>query len=113
MAKYKTVTYKKGSFCGGINMNLNLITCEDKSIILSIIQSYVLDWYHIYLLHPEMYITESTILQRLYWPSIGNSVRKEVTNCDTCQHTKESKIKYGKSPAKESEEIRGTNYVYI
>ena len=32
--KYKMVTYKKGYFRGGSNINLNLITCEDKIVIL-------------------------------------------------------------------------------
>ena len=36
---------------------------------------------------------------------IRDAVRKEVKNCDTCQGTKWSNIKYGKLPAKLSEEI--------
>ena len=49
--------------------------------------------------------TEAMICQRFYLPDIRDDVRKEVTNCDTCQHTKWSKIKYGKLPDKEVEEI--------
>ena len=33
MAKYKDGTHHKGPFCGGINIDLNLITCEDKIVI--------------------------------------------------------------------------------
>ena len=58
-----------------------------------------------YLLRPGMDRTEAIIRQRLYWPGIRNSVQKEVTNCDTFQRTKQSNVKYGKLPAKESEEI--------
>ena len=72
---------------------------------MSKIQSYVLHWYHTYLLHPEMDRTEVMILQHLYWPDIRNSVRREVTNCETWQRTKRSNIKYGTSPAKLDEEI--------
>ena len=49
--------------------------------------------------------TKVVILQHLYCPGIRKAVLKEVTNCDTCQHTKRSNIKYGKLPSKESEEI--------
>ena len=41
-AKYKTGMYHKGSFCGGGNIYINLITCKDNIFILSILQSYVL-----------------------------------------------------------------------
>ena len=49
--------------------------------------------------------TEATIRQYLYWPDIRDAVWKEVTNGDTCQHTKRSNKKYGKLPAKLAEEI--------
>ena len=45
------------------------------------------------------------ICQHLYWIDIRYAVRKEVTNCDTCQRTKRSNKKYGKLTAKLSEEI--------
>ena len=32
IAKYKDGTYHKGYFCGGSNIDLNLITCKDKII---------------------------------------------------------------------------------
>ena len=35
ITKYKNGTYHKGSFCGGSNIGLNLITCDDKTIIPS------------------------------------------------------------------------------
>ena len=52
-----------------------------------------------------MDITEAMIQQHLYWPGIRPALRKEVTNCDNFQHTKRSNKKYGKLPAKLSEEI--------
>ena len=66
MAKYKDGAHRKGSFFGGINMYLNLITREDIIDIPSILQSYVLHWYHKYLLHPGMDITEDIICEHLY-----------------------------------------------
>ena len=33
IAKYKDGTYHKGYFCGGSNIDLNLITCKDNIVI--------------------------------------------------------------------------------
>ena len=44
------------------------------------------------------------ICQHFYWPGIREAVQKEATVCDTCQRTKWSTKKYGKSPAKLAEE---------
>ena len=66
LAKNKMGTYHKGYFYGGSNINLNLITCEDKIVIPSILQSYVLNWYNTYLLNPGMDRTEAMICQKFY-----------------------------------------------
>ena len=87
IAKYKYGLYHKDSFCGGINSDINLITCKDKIVILSKLQSYVLHWYHTYLLHPGMDRAEAMVCQHLYWPDIIDAVRMELINCDTCQRT--------------------------
>ena len=76
MAKYKDGTYHKVPFCGGSNIDIKLITCKYKIFIQSKIQSYVLHWYHTYLLHPGMDRTEAIIFQYLYWPDIRYAVRK-------------------------------------
>ena len=88
MTKYKDGTYHKGSFLGGNHIDIIPITCEDNIVIISTLQSCVLNWYHAYLLHPVMDRTEAMICQHLYWPGIIDAVQKEVTNCDTCQRTK-------------------------
>ena len=90
------ITYHKGSFSRGSNIHFKLITCKD---------SYVLHWYHTYLLHPVMDRTDSMIRQQLDWPNIRDSVQKEVDNCDTCQSTKQSNKKYDKLSYKLAEEI--------
>ena len=105
MDKYKDGTYHKGYFLGGSNSDLNLIMCEDKIVIPSKLQSYVLHWYHTYTLHPGMYITEAMINHNLYCPKIRDAVHKEVTNCDTCKRKKWSNNKYGTLPDKLAEEI--------
>ena len=89
-------------FCGGSNIDLNLITCKGKIVIPSKLQSYAVHWYHTYLLHPGTDIMEVMILQHLYWPEIRYSVQKVVINCDTCQREKTTN---GKLPANLSEEI--------
>ena len=94
MDKYEDGTYHKGSFRGGFNIDLKLIICEYKIVILSILQKYVLHWYYTYILHLVMDGTEAMICQHLYWHGIRNSVQKEVTNCDTFQRKKLSNILY-------------------
>ena len=59
-----------------------------KYVIPLILQSYMLNYYNTYLLHPGMYIIYSIISQYLYWTSIVKAVLKEVSKCDTCSHTK-------------------------
>ena len=49
MAKYNEGTYHSCSFRGVSNID---IACEDNIVIPSIIQSCILHWYHMYLLHP-------------------------------------------------------------
>ena len=95
MAKYNDGMCHEGSFRGRSNVDLKLIKCEDKIFILSILQSYVLHWYHTYLFHTGMDIMEAIICQHLFWAGIRNALWKEVTNCDTFQHTKRSNIEYG------------------
>ena len=105
LAKYENGTYQEVSFCGVINIDISLIMCKDKIGIPSKLQSYILYWYHTHILHPGMDITEALILQNLYWPDIIDAVRKEVTNFETCQRTKQSNKKYGILPNKLAEEI--------
>ena len=64
-----------------------------------------------YILHTGMDRMEATIRQYLQWPGIRNTVWKVVTNCKTCQYTKQSNIKHGKLLAKEAEEYHGTKSV--
>ena len=85
MSKYDKGIYRSGYFHGGSNINLNLMTCEDNTVITIILQGCVLKWYHTYLLHPRRDRTEENIFQHLNWPIIGKYVWKEVSNCSTCQ----------------------------
>ena len=80
MDKYNMGTYNTGSFCWVINIDINLIKCRDKVVILLITQSHILYWYHIYLLHTEMNTMDVTIFHNLHQTSIRNAVRKEVKN---------------------------------
>ena len=100
--KYKTDKYRNDYFCRVSNRNLNLLTWEDKQIILLILQSKILNWYHSNILDPVMDGTEVIICRRFYFHGIREAIQKEVSNFDTCQHTKQSN-KTIKSPARVSE----------
>ena len=58
-----------------------------------------------------MYITETTILQHLYWPGIRNTVQKEVTNYETVQRTKQSNKNMVKYQLKKMRKYHVTNSV--
>ena len=87
-------------FRGGGNIDLKLITCEDNIVNPSKLQSCVLNWYHAYIIHPVMDITEAMIFQHLYFSDIIDVFQKEVNKCDTCQHTKKSNKNDDKLPTK-------------
>ena len=74
IAKYKNGAYRKCFFLVDSNTDLKLLICKDKIVIISEIQSYVLNCYHTYLLHPIMNRTEENIYQILYWPDIIDTV---------------------------------------
>ena len=75
-AKYKDGTYHKDYLLGVSIIYLKLITCKDKIVIPPKLQSYVVHWYHTYLLHPGMYRTEAMICQHFYWPDIRYALRR-------------------------------------
>ena len=56
-----------------------------------------------YIFHPGMDIKEEILCRNFYCTNIRNAVRKEVTNCDTCQRTKLPNEKDDKLPAKVDE----------
>ena len=111
MDKYKRGKYKTGSFCGGSYIYLNPMTCEDKIIILLIMKSYVLHWFHRYLLHPRMDKTEAMNFQHLYWPDNKRAIRMEVKKYDTCQLTKRPNKNMLNYQLRNPRKYHGTNSV--
>ena len=104
-------TYHKASFLGVSHIYLNLITCDYNIVILSILQSYALHWYHMYLLHPVMDKTEAIIFQHLYWPVIIEAVWKNV-KIATLVNIQNNQIRYmGNYQLSNLEKYRGTNSV--
>ena len=88
-----------------MNININLNMCEGNILLPSILQEYILKWFHTYLLRPVMDGMEAIIHQQFFWTRIIKSVHKEVNYCDTYQHTKRSNEKHGRLPDKEAEWI--------
>jgi len=102
MKKLQNETYDVHTFRGG-GKPVELVVKDLKIVIPKSLQSYVLNWYHTYLLHPGATRTEETIKQHLYWKNLQDDVKKHVKTCATCQKCKKQKIKYGHLPAKEAE----------
>ena len=74
-AKLKSVKYELGSFCGFRNTT-ELITNENKILILEWPQKYILLWYHTYIFHPRLGITEDISCQHVYWTVMRDAVKK-------------------------------------
>ena len=55
MSKYNFFC-NAGYFHGGSNININLIMYKDNIVIMLLLQSYVLHWYHTYILYPVIEI---------------------------------------------------------
>ena len=72
----------------------------DKIVVRNVIKINVVHWYHTYIFHPVMDITELIIFQYFYRPVIINAIQLEVTFCDSFQHSKRSTDKYIKLPSK-------------
>ena len=103
--KPKLSEYQKGSFLLEGRNTIELVTYKDNLVIPQKLQKYVLQWYRTRLLNPVPDRRESTILQRLYWPSIIEYIRGVIMGCDMCQLTERSTKKYSKLPANPTEEI--------
>ena len=64
---------------------------------------YALNLYRAYILNPGIDRTEAMSCQKIYWPRVRKSVKKEVVNCETFQRTKSSNKKFDKLTAKVAE----------
>ena len=67
--------------------------------------SRVLTWYHENLLHPGADQMFHTILQHFTWPSLCTQVENFVKHCNTCQHYKAQRKKYGHIPIPDKQQI--------
>jgi hypothetical protein len=79
-------------FKGKIAIPTNLCSCE-------------LTWYHENLLHPGANQMFHTILQHFTWPSLCKQVENFVKHCNTCQHYKAQRKKYGHIPIPDKQQI--------
>ena len=63
-----------------------MIICKNiKVIVPKIIQKYIVDWYHTYLLHLGPKRTEATISQHYYPPKLRDEIRTHINVCSICQ----------------------------
>ena len=46
MAEYNIGTYPIGSFIGGSNIDLKILTCKDDIVIPLLLQTCIFNWYH-------------------------------------------------------------------
>ena len=79
-----------------------LICKNDKIVIPKIIQEYIVNWYHTYLLYLGQERTEVTISEHYYWPNSRDDTQTHIKVCNACHKTRKN-FKYGKLPTNKSE----------
>ena len=62
--KLNCAKYKGYFFHGGRN-TIKLVTYKNKIVILQKLQRYVVNWYHVHILHPGMDLTDEMVFQHL------------------------------------------------
>ena len=108
LAKFKlaaespTNNYSLNTFRGG-EKPISLICYKDKIVVLKMLQSRIIQWYHKTLCHPGRDRTEKTIRQHFIWNKLSEQVRDECKRCHICQKYKKSATKYGLLPEKVAE----------
>jgi hypothetical protein len=65
----------------------------------------ILTWYYENLLHPGVDRMFHTISQHFTWPSLCTQVENFVKHCNTCQHYKAQRKKYGHVPVLDKQQI--------
>jgi hypothetical protein len=66
---------------------------------------HILTWYHKNLLHPGADRMFHTVSQHFTWPSLHTQVENFVKHCNTCQHYKTQRKKYGHMPVLDKQQI--------
>ena len=69
------------------------------------IRKYVVNWYHTYLLHMGMELTEATISQHYYWSHLRDNIYTHIKVCKAYHKNRKQNLKYGKLTSKEAEAI--------
>ena len=73
---------------------------DDKIVILTVLQSQAVSWYHHYLQHSWHTFLEQTLHTVMYWKGMRCTIQSHVESICTCQVNKWHTHKYGKLPDK-------------
>ena len=95
--------YHLQSFHRGAGKTIDLICHNSKIVVPTTLQKRIMEWYHLFLLHPGINRTEETIRQHLWWKNMRQDITKHVATCPICQRNKRHQKKYGKVPPKVAE----------
>ncbi len=83
----------------------DIVTRNDKIVILLSLQVKSTEWYHLYILHPGETRMELTMGQHYCWKGMRNTIQKVCKACAICKTTKVRNSKYGLLPPKNPETI--------
>jgi hypothetical protein len=87
-----------------------LVYFKGKIAIPTNLRFRILTWYHENLLHPGADRMFHTISQHFTWPSLRTQVENFVKHCNTCQHYKAQRKKYGHVPVPDKQQIANPWY---
>jgi hypothetical protein len=82
-----------------------LVYFKGKIVIPTNLRFRILTWYHENLLHPVADRMFHTISQHFTWPSLRTQVENFMKHCNTCQHYKAQRKKYGHVPVLDKQQI--------
>jgi transposase InsO family protein len=82
-----------------------LVYFKGNIVIPTNLRFHILTWYHENLLHPGTDRMFHTISQHFTWPSLCTQVENFVKHCNTCQHYKAQRKKYGHVPVPDKQQI--------
>ena len=83
--------------------NVELIHYDGKIYVPEPLRKRIIEWYHLFLVHPGKTRMEATIRYNFTWPKLTLEVEEHCKTCASCQLFKKQRKKYGHLPPKRAE----------
>ena len=91
----------------------DLLTYKDKIYVPQPLRGRTLSWYHLYLCHPGGDRLANTLSTVCYWKGMTSQAKSFCKKCGSCQKYKKRRVKYGKLPAKNVQQLVPWETVHV